>query len=89
VRILSRSREAMRENARLFVVEVILPDDATPSIAKTHDINMLVLTGGRERTLQQYRELVCEAGLSVVSTTLTEHGVSAIEVAHPAAGVGV
>ena len=63
-------------------MEVIVPEDATPSIAKTHDVNMLVLTGGRERTLEQYRRLVGAAGLSVVSTVITEHGLGVIGVAH-------
>jgi hypothetical protein len=54
------------ENAALL--ETVLPEAPGPSIAKTHDLNMLVLTGGRERTLAEYRDLLRAAGL-----TLTRH----------------
>ena len=51
----------MPADGRVFVVEIVVPDDAAPSTAKTHDINMLVLTGGRERTLDEYRSLFSTA----------------------------
>jgi hypothetical protein len=79
VEILSRCREAMSPHARLFIVEVLLPEDATPSIAKTHDINMMVLTGGRERTLDQYGSLAASAGLAIASSRTTEQGLGIIE----------
>jgi hypothetical protein len=86
VRILSRCQDAMTAHARLFVAEVFVPEDATPSIAKTHDVNMLALTGGRERTLEQYRRLVNEAKMTIISTVITEQGLGVIEVARPAVG---
>jgi hypothetical protein len=79
VRIFARCRAAMRRESRIFVVEVFLPDGATPSIAKTHDVNMLVLTGGRERTLAEYRALLDAAGLEVVTARATARGLSVIE----------
>jgi hypothetical protein len=50
VSLLKRCRSAMRPTGRLLVVEVLLPGDNRPSVSRTHDVNMLVLTGGRERT---------------------------------------
>ena len=44
----------------------MLVDGEAPSIAKTHDVNMLVLTSGRERTLAEYDALLHDAGLSRV-----------------------
>jgi hypothetical protein len=65
----------------VFAIEVVVPDGAAPSIAKTHDVNMLVLTGGRERTLDEYRELFARAGLDLVRTTRTARGISVLETA--------
>lgn len=72
-RILVRCREAMRPGSRLFVIESVLPDGPGASIAKTHDLNMLVLTGGRERTLAQYEALLRGAGLSIARHLAPAH----------------
>ena len=77
--ILNNCSDAMAEAGRVFVVEVIVPDDATPSVAKTHDVNMLVLTGGRERTLDEYRTLFTQARLELVRAIPTPNGVSILE----------
>jgi hypothetical protein len=71
------------------IVETILPDRAEPTAAQPHrltdpytlDMQMLLLTGGRERTLHEYRELVQRAGLRAVSVTPLDsfRGASAIE----------
>ena len=53
--ILRHCRSAMSDGGRVFAIEVVVPDGAAPSIAKTHDVNMLVLTGGCERTMAKYR----------------------------------
>ena len=68
VRILRRCRDAMGENARLLIVELVLPDDLAPSPAKLYDLEMLALTpNGRHRTGTEYRELAAAAGLSVTT----------------------
>ena len=77
--ILRHCRDAMHPDGRVFVIEVIVPDDATPSMAKTHDINMLVLTGGRERTTDEYRSLFKTAGLEMIGTSRTRHGAGVLE----------
>jgi hypothetical protein len=76
IRILENCRLAMPAHGRVFVVETIVPDDATSSIAKTHDINMLVLTGGRERRMDEYRALFTAAGLELAAVTYTRQGVA-------------
>jgi precorrin-6B methylase 2 len=75
IRILQNCCAAMRPDGRVFVVEMILPDTTMSSIAKTHDINMLVLTGGRERRLDEYRVLFSSAGLELAAVTFTRRGV--------------
>lgn len=67
VQILRNCRHAMSPNAKLFVIERIAPEHFSDSphdqgIARS-DLNMLVGTGGCERTEAQYRELLEAAEL--------------------------
>lgn len=69
VRILRNCRRAMAPHARLFVIERIAPEHFSASprdqgVARS-DLNMLVGTGGRERTQTQYRELLDAAELRI------------------------
>jgi len=86
IRILTNCRRAMRGQGRVFVIEVVMPEDDAPSIAKTHDVNMLVLTGGRERTLGEYRALFDAAGLRLVSTAATPQAFTVLEAERAALG---
>lgn len=79
--ILRHCRAAISDGGRVFAIEVVVPDGPEPSIAKTHDVNMLVLTGGRERTLAEYRDLFADADLGLVRTIRTARGVSVLEAA--------
>ncbi|MGW4797230.1 methyltransferase, partial [Nonomuraea sp. NPDC004297] len=64
-----RCREAAHEGGRLAVVERLLPErPGEPSLAAAWDVHMMVNNvGGRERTLDGYRELLDAAGFSLVS----------------------
>jgi hypothetical protein len=63
VGVLRKCTDAMAEDGRVLVIEmVILPEDAS-GINKILDVNMLVLTGGRVRTEAEFRELFAAAGL--------------------------
>ena len=69
VEILRNCRRAMAPHARLFVIERIAPEHFCDSprdqgIARS-DLNMLVSTGGRERTETQYRDLLDAAELRI------------------------
>jgi hypothetical protein len=65
--ILGRCREAMAPQARLLVLEWIVPEQVGPGDAGIvgTDLNMLVMVGGQERTEKEYRELLASAGLRV------------------------
>jgi hypothetical protein len=67
VAILSTVRRAMRPDSVLLVIEPVLPEVCAPADTGNvlSDLNMLVLTEGRERTEAQYRALYAAAGLSV------------------------
>jgi hypothetical protein len=51
----------MGENGRLLLVEAVVPHGSEPHFSKFIDLNMLVMTGGLERTEDEYRILL-EAG---------------------------
>ncbi|WP_433469074.1 methyltransferase [Spirillospora sp. CA-128828] len=69
--ILRTCRAAMRPDARLLILEQVMPETLRPESAGIvrNDLNMLVSTGGRERTEAEFRELLDGAGFSVVSLT--------------------
>lgn len=60
--ILRNVRRSMSDAARLLLIERLIPSGDAPSPGKLVDITMLALTGGRERTEEQYRSLLREAG---------------------------
>ena len=54
-----------RANGRVLIVERLIPDDPADAVdVLLSDINMLVLTGGMERTNAQYAALLTQAGLA-------------------------
>jgi 2,7-dihydroxy-5-methyl-1-naphthoate 7-O-methyltransferase len=64
--ILRRCAEAARPGGRVVLVNGVSPDeDGEPSPA----LLMMVLLGGRERNLAQFRALAASAGLAVSATT--------------------
>ena len=62
-RILDRAREAMPAGGDLYVLELTL--DETTGAGGLLDLNMLVMTGGRERTLQEFQDLLVDAGFQL------------------------
>jgi hypothetical protein len=64
-RILRTIRAAAPPQARLLIVESVVPEDNEPNGAKWLDLLMLVLAGGRERTEAGWRALIGGAGFEV------------------------
>lgn len=65
VRILTNCREAMKPNSRLLIVERLLPEPNTASLAHEFDVHMMVVApGGRERDVASYQRLLTRARLS-------------------------
>ncbi|WP_396447913.1 methyltransferase [Actinomadura sp.] len=69
--ILRNVRAAMRPGARLLILEQVMPETVAPEAAGIvrNDLNMLVSTGGRERTEAGFRDLLDAAGFTGVSFT--------------------
>jgi len=77
--ILGNCRRAVPKDGALLLVDWNLPAGPEPSPAKIVDIVMLVLTGGRERTPEEYRELLAGAGFRLNRVTPTPTGMAVFE----------
>ncbi len=77
--ILKNCRRAMREDSTLLVLEVVLPVVDDPLFGHLLDLNMVVMSGGRERTRQEYRRLLEESGFRLVQVIPTMTPVSILE----------
>ncbi len=65
-KILGACHNAMDEKARLLICERIVPVGNKPSSAKLIDLHKMMTThGGRERTEEEYRELLSTAGFEL------------------------
>ena len=64
--ILARISEAMAADGQWLVVERLIPEDRSASLAYAWDIHMLCNVGGRERTETEYASLLAAAGLELV-----------------------
>jgi hypothetical protein len=62
IAILGAVRRTAPPNARLLIVETILPETTGPHFAKALDVVMLAITGGRERTRAEYADLLARTG---------------------------
>lgn len=79
VRILRSCRAAMNNEARLLVVDAVVPTGNAPHPAKVMDILMMAFAAGRERTEQEFRNLFGQAGLQLRQITMTPSTLSIIE----------
>ena len=81
VAILKNCRAAMPPHARLLLIEAPLSPRNEPSLHKLMDINMLVMTGGRERTEAEYRSLLDAAGFELTRVSVTPLELAVLEAA--------
>jgi hypothetical protein len=72
-RILANVRRAMRPRARVLVLEAPLPSDDSPGPGRWLDLQVMLLCGGRERTVEEYGALFAKAGLRLSRTIPTSH----------------
>jgi len=81
VAIMKNIRRAMNDGGRLIVIEQIVPPGNSPSFSKFIDINMLVMTGGRERTEKEFADLFAASGFRLARVVPTESPFCIIEAA--------
>jgi hypothetical protein len=79
VHILEVLRRAIPAHGRLLIVESVIPpgDEAHPG--KWFDITMLVVTGGRERTADEFGAILESGGFALSRVVPTQSPVSVVE----------
>ena len=77
--ILRHCAEAMARDGKVLVIEALIPPGNDPSPVKLLDLQMLVMTGGRQRTEQEYRQLYAAAGLRLLRILPTNTQFSIVE----------
>ena len=77
--ILKNSHRALAENGKLILVEAVVPAGTEMHFSKFMDLNMLVMTGGHERTEAEFRRLYEAAGFRLTRIVSTESPFSVIE----------
>ncbi|HZU02723.1 MAG TPA: methyltransferase [Ktedonobacteraceae bacterium] len=78
-RILRSCRRAMSNTSRLVLLEFVLQEQEPTEREAREDLFMLVVTGGRERTAQQFRTLLAQANLQLRRIILTQERSSVLE----------
>jgi ubiquinone/menaquinone biosynthesis C-methylase UbiE len=73
VRILANVRRAMQPQARVLVLEAPLPSDESPGPGRWLDLQVMLLCGGRERTVEEYAGPFEQAGLCLARVIPTRH----------------
>ena len=58
IKILKNCRAQMGPDARLIIVDCVVPETNEPHFSKFIDLNMLVMTGGKERTAKEFATLL-------------------------------
>jgi hypothetical protein len=79
VRILAAIRRAAPLHARLLIIESIISESPGADFGKVLDIIMLAVTGGRERTPSEYKDLLLRAGFRLERIITTPSPYSIIE----------
>ena len=78
-RILKNCYKTMKPGSKLLVMEIIVPHGNNPSVAKLMDLEMMVITGGRERTETEYKSLFESSGFRLSRIISTKESVHIIE----------
>ena len=77
--ILNNCYRAMKSKSKLLIIEMVIPPGNQPTIAKLLDLEMLVTTGGCERTEDEFTKLLESSGFQLSRNVPTKAGVSIIE----------
>jgi len=80
IKILKNCRQAMNDNkGKLLLAETIIEHGNAPSPGKFYDLDMMVMAGGLERTLNEYSALFEAAGFTLTNVVSTKSNMSVLE----------
>jgi len=79
ITILKNCRSRMQANSKLILVDCVVPETDEPHFSKFIDLNMLVMTGGKERTAKEFEQLLAAAGFRLQRVIPTDLPFSIVE----------
>lgn len=79
IAILKNIHRAMNPDGKLLLIEMVVAGRNQPDLSKFMDLNMLVMTGGRERTEPEFGALLGAAGFKLTRVIRTASPVCVIE----------
>jgi hypothetical protein len=77
--ILGKVREVIKPDARLLLLEMVLPEGNSSHMGHVFDLEMLLDVGGRERTEREYQQLLAKAGFELTRVVQTVSPVWVVE----------
>ena len=77
--ILKNISQSMNTKSKLWIVEYLLEQGPGFSVAKLLDIEVLVMGDGRERTIDEFKDILDSVGLEISEVIPTGHGVALLE----------
>lgn len=79
VTILKNCRTAIAEHGTLLIIDTVIPPGNVPAAGKFIDLNMMVLSGGQERTAEEFDVLLTAAGFRLNRILPTRSSSSVVE----------
>jgi len=79
IRILKNIKNSMNADSKLWIIEYVIEPGPGFSVAKLLDIEVLVMSGGRERSIDEYKTLIGAAGLVMSRIFPTKNGPAMME----------
>jgi len=77
--ILKNIHRAMDEKGKLLLIEMVVLEGNQPDLSKLMDLNMMVMTGGHERTEAEFKSLLAASGFELTRVIRTASPVCIIE----------
>ena len=77
--ILRNVRAAIRPGGHVAIIETVLPEEVGPSTGYLMDLNMMVMTGGRERSAADFGALLERTGFRLENVTPTPIPLSVVQ----------
>lgn len=78
-KILGNIRASMPDDAKVLIIDAVVPDGNTPHFSKILDLEMLISPGGVERTAAEFEDLITASGFRMTRIIPTHSPVSIVE----------
>lgn len=78
-KILRNIRASMPDNAKVLIVEAVVPEGNDPHFSKIIDLEMLMAPGGVERTRSEFSQLLTDSGFRMTRIIPTMGAMSIVE----------